>query len=252
MFLHVREATDMKRLRDIGFEKAGCWRLVGGHLSFELSCHGSKRNILYAFVVDDEVKYIGKTVRALRNRMYGYKNPGESQSTNVKVHAYIKKTLREGDNVELFALPDNGLLHFGPFHVNLAAGLEDSIISELNPEWNGKSKDASSDEELPKEELSPVVDTFMIVLQPTYFNKGFFNVPVARSQSFADDGQTVEVFCGDSSAPITGAINRTANANRSPRIMGGSGLRDWFQQNVASMQEVTVDVYSPRMIRIKP
>jgi len=37
-------------------------------------------------------------------------------------------------------LPDNGLLHFGDFHVNLAAGLEDSIIKTLNPLWNKTGK----------------------------------------------------------------------------------------------------------------
>jgi hypothetical protein len=38
--------------------------------------------------------------------------------------------------VEIYALPDNGLLRYGGFHVNLAAGLEDSIVRDLNPPWN--------------------------------------------------------------------------------------------------------------------
>lgn len=45
-----------------------------------------------------------------------------------------------GSVVDLFALPDHGLLHFGTFHINLAAGLEDSIVSSLKPEWNAVGK----------------------------------------------------------------------------------------------------------------
>jgi hypothetical protein len=33
-------------------------------------------------------------------------------------------------------LPDNGLLRFGGFHLNLAAALEDSLINDLRPRWN--------------------------------------------------------------------------------------------------------------------
>jgi hypothetical protein len=32
-------------------------------------------------------------------------------------------------------------MHYGGFHINLAAGLEDSIIRELKPIWNGGHKD---------------------------------------------------------------------------------------------------------------
>jgi hypothetical protein len=43
-----------------------------------------------------------------------------------------------GTSVEIHALPDNdnGLLYYGGIHVNLAAGLEDSLIAALKPSWN--------------------------------------------------------------------------------------------------------------------
>ena len=49
-----------------------------------------------------------------------------------------------------------------------------------------------------------------------------------------------------------GAINRTANNNTTPRIMGGKGLRDWFQREMSEMQEATVTVLSQTAIRIEP
>ena len=55
----------MDRLLKIGFELAGHWLQKGDGVIFELSHHASQRNILYAFVSDGEVKYVGKTVRPL-------------------------------------------------------------------------------------------------------------------------------------------------------------------------------------------
>src|SRR6266404_6664038 len=138
----------MNRLLEIGFEPAGHWLQKGDGLAFELSRHASQRNILYAFVSDGEVKYVGKTVQALRARMGGYKNPAPSQTTNVSNNSRIKALLQTGAAVDILALPDNGLLHYGQFHMNLAAGLEDNIISLLNPEWNGNTASAVNDPSL--------------------------------------------------------------------------------------------------------
>ena len=80
--------------------------------------------------------YVGKTVSALNQRMYGYQKPGPSQSTNIKGNRLICESLSMNKPIEIYALPDNGLLRYGGFHVNLAAGLEDSLVAELKPEWN--------------------------------------------------------------------------------------------------------------------
>ena len=68
--------------------------------------------------------------------MYGYQNPGATQSTNIKGNKFIRESLSGGSAVEVHALPDNGLLYYGGFHVNLAAGLEDSLVAQLKPKWN--------------------------------------------------------------------------------------------------------------------
>lgn len=127
----------MNRLLNIGFARVGHWRLEGEELVFELSRYGTERNILYAFVVNGEVKYVGKTVSQLSARMSGYRNPGPTQSTNINNNRRIHELLASGSAVEIFALPDKGLLSYGGFHLNIAAGLEDDIIRVLDPEWNG-------------------------------------------------------------------------------------------------------------------
>jgi hypothetical protein len=52
--------------------------------------------------------------------------------------------LVNGKSVEIFALQDNDLLHYGGFDVNLAAGLEDSLVRDLSPPWNGGQKESLS------------------------------------------------------------------------------------------------------------
>ncbi len=143
---------NVERLKAIGFKLAGRWSRGELGIAFELFDCATARNVLYAFVTDGQVMYVGKTVQPLRTRMAGYKNPGPTQSTNIRNKKTIDERLARGQQVEIFVLPDNGLLHYGGFHVNLAAGLEDSVVRELSPPWNGGQKEAAN------ETLQPVAD----------------------------------------------------------------------------------------------
>ena len=67
----------MNRLLEIGFQPAGHWLLIDGKLRFDLMRHATQRNILYAFICDAEVMYVGKTIRMLATRMSGYKTPAK-------------------------------------------------------------------------------------------------------------------------------------------------------------------------------
>ncbi len=69
----------MNRLLEIGFEPAGHWLPNGNDLVLQLFRHSSQRNILYAFVSDGEVKYVGKTVQSLSARMGGARIPSRAK-----------------------------------------------------------------------------------------------------------------------------------------------------------------------------
>ena len=240
----------MNQLLKIGFQYAGHWYLSDGLLDVELVRHARQSNVLYAFVCNGDVKYVGKTTQLLAKRLYGYKNPGKTQSTNVRNHRLIRDSLANDIAVDIFALPDNGLMNFGDFHLNLAAGLEDSIISKLQPEWNGTpTKVATSEAQSRPSENSPV-ERFKITLHKTYYNSGFFNVSVDNESSFAGDGEQVDIFCGESAEPIIGTINRTANKNSTPRIIGGAKLKEWFQSHFEQMTEISINVNTPNEIQI--
>ncbi len=126
----------MNRLINIGFRKVGEWIQDQSGIACALHDCGDSRNVLYCFVCEQSVLYVGKTVQPLKKRLYGYQNPGPTQSTNIKGNKNIGDLLADGKQIDIYALPDNGLLHLGVFHINLAAGLEDNIVKTLNPIWN--------------------------------------------------------------------------------------------------------------------
>ncbi len=130
----------LKQLLEIGFRKVGDVRLVDKGLYIEITEEAESRNILYSFVVDGEPVYVGKTTQPLKKRMYGYKNPGSTQATNIRINSNLITAIKKGSIIDIFALPDHGLLHFGIFHLNLAAGLEDNIVKQLAPKWNMTGK----------------------------------------------------------------------------------------------------------------
>jgi hypothetical protein len=72
--------------------------------------------------------------------MYQYQRPGPSQRTNIRINAAIAERLATGNAIEIYVLPDPGDMEYKGFHLNLAAGLEDSLISSLRPTWNKAGK----------------------------------------------------------------------------------------------------------------
>ena len=201
--------------------------------------------------------------------MASYQNPGPTQSTNIKNNENIKILLESGEAVDIFVLPDTGLLRYGGFHINLATGLEDSLISDISPPWNGKYREkksarpASSESfaETPSREPdeAPVQSietnssntTFQFQVRTTYFNQGFFNVPVKYMQAFGSDRDRIEIYCGEGQDLVQGYINRSVNVNNTPRIMGGIQLRQWFRENVEIDNPVNVEVLSPTSIWLR-
>ena len=64
-------AVGLNRLLNIGFRCVGHWKCLSDKLKCELLSHSNTSNILYAFISNGEVMYIGKTVQTLKQRMYG-------------------------------------------------------------------------------------------------------------------------------------------------------------------------------------
>ena len=130
----------LSRIEEIGFRRVGRWTLVAGKAVFNLDAAASAQKVLYAFVTGRDVLYVGKTTLALKRRMYGYQQPGPTQRTNIAGHAKISELLASQRSVDIYALLEGAPLHHGAFQINLAAGLEDSLVHELQPPWNKVGK----------------------------------------------------------------------------------------------------------------
>lgn len=244
----------MNRLLEIGFTPTGHWLVEAELLKYELAQHAKQKNVLYAFVCDGEVMYVGKTIQTLKQRMTGYAKPHPSQTTNQRNHERIRELLSQGKAVEILVLPDTGLMHYGQFHLNLAAALEDSLIQVIDPPWNGGKirDDAGEVATMAEVEDAPALrPRFFITLHPTYLRTGFFNVGVDHQTLLGRDRETIEFYLGDAPQPILGTINRTANSNGTPRLMGGVGLRNWFQAEFQEGESMEVIVDSPRSIQLR-
>jgi len=126
----------LEQLKKVGFRRVGEWTLDAETLSCVLEDVSSSRNVLYAFVEGETVLYIGKSVRSLKQRLSGYKRPGSSQRTNLKANSRIRAALGAERRIEVYAFADPGQLTHAGFRINLAAGLEDSLIDALKPAWN--------------------------------------------------------------------------------------------------------------------
>jgi hypothetical protein len=195
--------------------------------------------------------------------MYGYQNPGSTQNTNIRVNALLRQYLKEDIPVDIFIHVDNGLLSYGGFKISIAAGLEDTLIYETNPKWNysGRNKlkeDKESEDILKtKDPISEIkteiltTGSFTIVLGQTYFNQGFFNVPINYTENFAENNSKIEILVGDTTHAIEGYINRQANKNGTPRIMGGVGLKNWIQNNFKEDDILKIQIFPRHLLKYK-
>lgn len=130
----------MKSLSEYGFEEAGEWHIYGNvksGINFRLRKFENER-VIYAFVVDGEVKYIGICLgdfTTLTERLGRYKSM-IGGSTNERVASLIRECLEQSKNVRIYALKPELECKYGDLDVDLVRGLESPLVNRFDPEWN--------------------------------------------------------------------------------------------------------------------
>lgn len=135
--------ASLDRLIALDFRRAGHWELSNSVLRLVLPAPmPTAQDLLYAFAVDGELSYIGKTTQGLVRRMQGYRSPPATAerggSTNINNNRRIVEALARGAAIDIYVLDNLPQHQHGGFQVNLAAGLEDTLLRELSPPWNGQ------------------------------------------------------------------------------------------------------------------
>lgn len=250
-------------LLNIGFVDIATWEADGDFIAYRLVGGDSdakqvmlhEPNALYAFACGEDVLYVGKTARSIGKRFVGYCRPGKTQQTNLRCHRNIKAALAEGAEIRILVFTPISHLRYADFEINLAAGLEDSLIKTFDPPWNGRERGQPITEEAEREEAeeaateqpdalnadgiqqktmatTPALATFTVTLGTTYYEKGFLNPGVEASRYLGKDGDPIRIFFGDGSEPVISTINRTANRTGAVRIVGkNTQIAQWFQRH---------------------
>jgi len=131
---------NLTELLKFGFRHVGDFFLKGEKIQFSLTNHKGDRGS-YAFVVDQNVKYVGVTKNTLYARMNGYRNPGPSQETNKRINPKIA----EAGKVQIYFLPGSEIAKFVTIIRRNEIGeqiptdmstFERFLISMFEPEWN--------------------------------------------------------------------------------------------------------------------
>lgn len=267
-------------LLNLGFVDVGRWEASGTFIAYGFDGEDGDANhvlfdasnALYAFVCGDRVLYIGKTARSIRKRFVGYCRPGKRQATNLRCHYNIKTAIAEGLEIRIFAFVPITHLQYADFEINLAAGLEDSLIREFDPPWNGRERgqpiseeaEREGTEETERQGASTANDvlskpaasgtasaSFSIVLGSTHYSKGFLNLGVEASRSLGKDGDPVRIVFSDGSPTVITTINRTANRTGAVRLVGGSRrIAEWLHEHFREGDTLECRVIDPHTIEL--
>lgn len=269
----VPPKSALERLQEIGFELAGEWLLEDDGPAIEVRRYGAAANVLYAFASDSELLYVGRSGRALALRMGGYALGGPPRSARARNRERIIGMLMLDQQVALYAMPDPGAMLYGSFRVNLAAGLQHSLIDALDPPWNKtaasmvdttdatplnmlsaaarKHRRTTDDEDDSPVEVATERPGYRFLVGYIYMNKGFFNVPVRYSRLFGKDREKIKILCGHEKSTIHGHIDRACNTNAAPRIIGGGALKNWFEEHAGLNNPVDIDILAPNAVWIR-
>jgi hypothetical protein len=274
----------MNKLIELGFEQVGFTSFENRKLKITISRYELAKNILYAFVheigedeIDWQVVYIGHSRNSLKNRMTGYRL-GNGQATNNRVHNHLNWALENDTRHYVYVLHDKINLNIHSIEVDLAAGLEYSLIqyyanynaannhSKLfNIAGNPKNNQNQNIEDIlceireesmdyKKEDNQPetVVQYFEYKLDKTYWNNPYVNIPLKFQDRFGQHGDIVTVDFFQQKKLVQRLeviINRNAVTNAAPRLYFPTRndvnfFQDWKHQYFQKGDTLTVSIVS--------
>ena len=93
--------------------------------------------------------------------------------------------------------------------------------------------------------------TYKLTLHKTYYDTGFFNLGVDVDRFIKGENGPITLMLGESKQLLIGKLDRNANQNGTPRILGGPELRNWFHKKFSLKDIVDVHIIAPDKIWLK-
>lgn len=271
-------------IENLGFvHSATCILRENDMLGIEMHANEFATNLLYAFVENETVRYIGFTEKTFANRLYGYGRPGSDQATNRRVNAYAKTILNGLGELTIYCFTEPEQLQFRGVNINLASGLEINLIKQvaqynydhsLGALWNLRGNPysirlervpvAAQVQEMVEENLDygPVEGlilnhaepiNFQVTLRDTYYNKGFINIRTRYSEHVGLNGaqMTVDLLGNFPRPSLQIPIYRDPTGiNKLPRLHMGADYIEWVHLNHELNQHVNVRMINPHHIQL--
>lgn len=246
----------MKNIDDlikIGFLKIGNW-VIGKNDRIEFKIKDeyiNHRNLLYAFEINNIVKYIGITEITIKERMNNYKSGHQNNlsagSTNKKLNSKIKKEIEENKNVNIYILKNDTPIDYYGYKINLSTGIEKSLIEAFdfnNNLWNDRGTNN-------KINLKPIkkMKKHQIKIGKTYLESGYINPRKEASLLLGNNDEELIIVTHDDNK-LTCKINRTANKNGSARIQGGNDLKNYIGRSYKLNDLIEFDIINKNTIKI--
>ncbi len=128
-----------------GFSLSARWELQENS-RVQLIGEPPKQPGVYAFAVDGEVCWVGKTKKGIAKRMRDYEivknNIKKKERQGVRIRTLISKALKSGSEVTVLTIVSLKPIQWRGLPVDLIAGLEMGLIHKLQPKWNLRERDA--------------------------------------------------------------------------------------------------------------
>lgn len=165
--IHTHAEADLALLKKYGFQKFGYWEMMfagserdgeaqsaaimsvaGGSapVTLERLANEERHSMIYAFLVDGEVRYVGQTEAGIVSRMIQYQkmfapekwNAPIGTGTSQRIKGLIVQALKNGSHVEIFTFepPVRDAYKFGELTIDVCKGLETEFINTLKADWN--------------------------------------------------------------------------------------------------------------------
>jgi hypothetical protein len=257
----------MDKLLELGFVESASISFEN-QLMININQNSNSCNVLYAFVLIEgedisnwKVRYIGHTRKSFINRMNGYRL-GHGTGVNNRIHRELLDRLANNEQIKVFCLPDNFNMMMHSLHIDIAAGLEYSLIrfykeyNEINnhqPLQNiaGNIRILNNLDVLDNQNadmveenldyLEPLIpgdpeninNSFNYTLGTTYWRYPIINIPASYAHFLGEHGDTAIVDFYDNNIllrSIQAQINRRAVPNGTPRLYFNGDNGTWFQQ----------------------
>lgn len=131
-----------ERLTASGFSLSARWELQANS-RVQLIGEPPKQPGVYAFAVDGEVCYVGKTQNGIAKRLRNYEIVKKKKRQGFHIKTLIRKALKSGSEVTVLTIVNLKPIRWRGLPVDLIPGLEMGLIHELDPQWNRRGRGAS-------------------------------------------------------------------------------------------------------------